>query len=378
MSIRVFIDKMIKRRRYKGIRRGLIGLYQKMIDQCNLKSSDESIMGGGINDWEAKWSRYDSSLSPLSYQIFSRYIGKDINIIPLEILAGIVEPVMTPEPYIAQYGDKNNIDRLYHGLSVPDTLVRNIEGIYYDKDYCPVDEPLGFIWDNHPEKIILKPTREESGHGVRLFTFKDGQYIDGEGDRLTMEYLNGSYKRNFIIQKAVSQSSFMSVFNPSSVNTLRIATYRSVKTGKVHVINAVMRIGASGKNVDNAHSGGKFIGIDYKTGIVGKYVCDWLGKTDSVFNGIDFSKESFQIPRWEEVCKFAVRVSERIIFGNLVALDIALDVNGEPILIETNVGGFSGWLFQFTTGSVFGEFTDEVMEYCYSKYKKLNCAIVIG
>lgn len=112
-----------------------------------------------------------------------------------------------------------------------------------------------------------------------------------------MEYLNRGYKRNFIIQKAVSQSSFMSVFNPSSVNTLRVATYRSVKTGKVHVINAVMRIGASGKNVDNAHSGGRFIGIDHKTGIVGKYVCDWLGKTDTVFNGIDFSKESFQIPR---------------------------------------------------------------------------------
>lgn len=46
MKIRVFIDKMIKRRRYKGIRLGLIGLYKKMIDQCNLKSSDESIMGG--------------------------------------------------------------------------------------------------------------------------------------------------------------------------------------------------------------------------------------------------------------------------------------------------------------------------------------------
>lgn len=100
-----------------------------MIDQCNLKSSEESVMGRGINAWKAKWSRYDSSLSPLSYQIFSRYIGEDINIIPLEILAGIVEPVMTPEPYIAQYGNKNNIDKLYHGLSVPDTLVRNIEGI---------------------------------------------------------------------------------------------------------------------------------------------------------------------------------------------------------------------------------------------------------
>lgn len=46
MSIRVFINKMMKRLRYKGVRRGYLGLYKKMIDQCNLKPSEESVMGG--------------------------------------------------------------------------------------------------------------------------------------------------------------------------------------------------------------------------------------------------------------------------------------------------------------------------------------------
>lgn len=376
MDIKKKISDALVRHRYKGIKKGYHHLYQKMMDQSNLKYGNKTEWGG-VNSWKLKWGKYDRRLSTVSYQIFSKYIGDDINIIPLEILAGIVEPVLTPEPFMAQYGDKNNIEKLLGGFSVPVTLLRNIEGVYYDKNYSPLVEPLYFVQDNHPDSIILKPSRDLSGHGVRLFTFKDGQYVNGEGEILSTEYLKKCYKQNYIIQEAVNQSQFMSGFNSTSVNTLRVATYRSVKTGQVHVINAVMRIGASGKNVDNAHSGGKFIGIDKKTGAVGKYVCDWLGRTDSVFNGIDFSKEDIQIPQWNEICKFAERVSNQILFGNLVALDIALDEQDLPILIEANVGGFSGWFFQFTTGSVFGEFTDEVMDYCWERYKQLKSGIVL-
>lgn len=46
MSIRVFINKMISGHRYKCVKCGYLGLYKKMIDQCNLKPSDESAMGG--------------------------------------------------------------------------------------------------------------------------------------------------------------------------------------------------------------------------------------------------------------------------------------------------------------------------------------------
>ena len=371
MNLKSLINNLLVNYRYNGARRGYAILYRRIIEHNELSIS-------GFKWGQKKWSKYDKKLSPLSYQIFSRYIGEDVNIIPLEILAGIVEPILTPEPFKAQYGDKNNFDRLYKDVKKPETLVRNINGLYLDKSYKTVESPLDDLINNHPVRIILKPTREMSGRGVRLFVYQNGHYVDSEKNILSKEYLDNNYTCNFIIQEAISQCPYLSQFNSSSVNTLRVATYRSVITGDVHVINAVLRIGASGKDVDNAHSGGMFTGINKSDGTVGNYVCDWLGHKETIFNGVDFSRQRFQIPRWDAVCQFAKNVSEQILFGNLVALDIALDENGGPILIEANVGDFSGWLYQFTTGSVFGEFTDEIMAYCWGKYKNIKCSLILN
>lgn len=376
MNIKTIINSFLKKHRYNGSKSGYEKLYKRIIKLNNINVN--GLNQKEINNWLTKWQKYDSKLSPLSYQVFSHYVGYDINIIPDAILAGIVEPVLTPERFQAQYSDKNNMDSVFYGLKMPKTLLRNIDGIFYDYSYRNIERPLFFMEQpEKPEKIVLKPSREASGRGVKLYILKGEQYLDSEGLPLTMDYLDSKYKTNYLIQEAVSQSPYMSQFNDTSVNTLRIATYRSVKTGSVHVINAVMRIGASGSNVDNAHSGGVFIGINKENGELGKYVCNWLGHKETSFNGIEFSKNNYNIPCWDEICGFAKQVSDRILFGNIVALDIAVDKQGYPVLIETNIGGFSGWLFQFTTGTVFGEYTDEVMNYCWEKYKTIEASIML-
>ena len=54
----------------------------------------------------------------------------------------------------------------------------------------------------------------------------------------------------------------------------------------------------------------------------------------------------------------------------LIALDISLDVNENPVLIEENIGGFSYWLLEMTGQDPFGCFTNEVVEYCLKKCLK--------
>ena len=137
-----------------------------------------------------------------------------------------------------------------------------------------------------------------------------------------------------------------------------------------------MRIGAKGNCIDNAHGGGMFVGVD-SNGKLGKFVCNWLGETKTIFNNIDFEHNDYFVPNFEEICKFAVNVSEKIIHHNLIALDIALNEENKPVLIESNLGGFSAWFFQFTNGSAFGEYTDEIMEYCYNKYLLLRPETII-
>ena len=72
--------------------------------------------------------------------------------------------------------------------------------------------------------------------------------------------MNLHYGQNFILQECFRQSDFTVRFNPSSVNTIRIGTYRDLK-GQIHILRAIMRIGANGSEVDNAHAGGMFCGI---------------------------------------------------------------------------------------------------------------------
>ena len=84
----------------------------------------------------------------------------------------------------------------------------------------------------------------------------------------------------------------MSQFNNTSVNTIRVMTYRSLATNEVVIPNAILRVGAEGKDVDNAHAGGMFCGIS-ANGVLGKYMCDYLGNKKKSFNGVDYSNSDF-------------------------------------------------------------------------------------
>lgn len=375
-KLKLYIKDFIKKNRLKGEYKSYNNLYKK-IAKINNYNINEKVRNE--KEWLAKWNSYGIKYSPLSFKIFTKYVGNDdLNIIPLEICSGIVEPVLTPESYRDYYNDKNSYDELFSEFLRPETLFRNINGEYYNAKYEPItniDELIQNLSKSY-RQIIIKPTREASGRGVQLFKIENGKYVSKSGDVLSENYLSKNYKSNYIIQDVVRQSSFGAQFNESSLNTIRVVTYKSVKTGKIHVINSIMRIGAKGNCIDNAHGGGMFVGIDMN-GKIGKYACNWLGETKKIFNDIDFENNEYIIPNFDNICKFAVNVSDKIIYHNLVALDIALNENCEPVLIESNIGGFSAWLFQFTNGSAFGDFTDEIMDYCIKNYHSLKPVTII-
>ena len=78
------------------------------------------------------------------------------------------------------------------------------------------------------------------------------------------------------------------------------------------------------------------------------------------------------MPYYDKVIDFAKDVARHIPHHRLLALDIMLDENNNPRLIEFNVEKYSVWLFQFTTGGAFGEFTDEIIDYCAEHKKEIK------
>lgn len=335
---------------------------------------------------EEKWGGYWKTLgvNPLkeTYRVFYQYMGDDFRILPETTCHYVIEPILNPEKMVGFYSDKNFFERILPAGFCPKTILRKIQGHYYDCNYQRTDidsKTLDSLLDNCcADKIIVKPSIEScSGNGVELFCKHDGGFIHAKNNgRLTYDWLEKNGGSDFILQEAIVQSDFMSQFCDTSVNTLRLAVYRSVKDEECHVIASVMRIGSKGNYVDNGHAGGRFVGIS-KSGKMSNVVFDQYGVKQNVFNGVDFSKYNFNVPNWDKIVGFAKEVGKCVPHHRLLALDVAIQKNGEPILIEYNINGFSMWIFQFTGQPALGEYTEEIKEYCEKHLSDNTLALYI-
>lgn len=326
------------------------------------------------DNWARKWMSLQKYVNRKYYRTYSCFIGEDINIVPDDICHNIIMPILNPKRFVSFYGDKCLFDRIlypiFHEIITPVTLLRNIGDSFYYSDYSKIDsvqQAIADIPQNIDRLIIKKSLDTSSGKGIAIVARDShGLLKDIDTKEVFSEmYLKKHFQTDFVVQKVMRQSAFMAQFCKTSVNTIRILVYRSIKNNTSNVINAILRIGKDGTFIDNAHSGGMFIGVN-RNGVLGKYCCNQFGERGTIFNGVDFSKGDYQIPNYNIVKQFAEKVADSIHHQRLVALDIMLDVNNLPILIEYNLKALSVWLFQFTNGTGFGEFTDEIIDYCKS------------
>lgn len=326
--------------------------------------------------WKTRWSALGST-NEVFYRYYSRFIGEDLNIVPDDLMHNVIEPILNPMRFRGLYADKNMFDKLlkpyFDEKVTPTTLVRCIEGGLYDENYYSISnhEANRTITASQSEFLVGKPSIDtSSGHNVFFFDRKDSSfYLRNTGEKIEIALFKKLLGNNYIVQEGLLQSDFMRQFNGSSVNTLRINTYKSVKNEECAAINGVLRIGKSGSPVDNLHAGGCMVGIE-PDGRLKHFCSDQNGGVFVEFNGIDFGKEEFVIPNYDEVKAFACNVAACLPHQRVLALDIMLDQNNKPKLIEYNNCAFSVWVFQQTIGTVFGDYTDEVIDYCKAHRKE--------
>lgn len=335
----------------------------------------------GEIEWGKKWSVLGKA-NPVYYRLFSHYIGYDSNILPEDICHYVIEPILNPKAYIPYYADKNVFDKLFKDGTMPKTIFRKMNGLLYDDKYgnlqLKTDDQLRHLLNNiNVDKIVVKPSIDtSSGSGVRLFQRKGKDWVEvGGNDHLSIAFLETHYSDDFIVQECLKQADCMGYFNPTSVNTIRMSVYRSINDNKCHCVRAFLRIGAQGALVDNAHAGGCFVGIS-QNGELGHRVFNQYGKDYYEFNGINFN-DKHTIPNWDKIVDFACYIGDNVLHHRFLGLDIMIDNLGNPRLIEYNIKSCGVWAFQFTSGSVFGEFTEEIIEYCKNNLDKAKISFYI-
>ena len=327
----------------------------------------------GEEEYIKKWEVLCPRVEPYSYRFFSHFCGYNPNIVPEDIGHSYIENILNPREYRHTYADKNLFPEIIGKDHVARTIVCRINGSnLLDANYKNANDDLSKYIGNSTS-LILKPSiNSSSGSGILKFE-KKGEIFVSEEENITLsKSFLLSYQKDFCLQETVCQHSFMKMLCSTSVNTMRLCLYRSVSNEEPIVTASIIRIGKDGSFVDNAHAGGMFIGVDVSTGEMGKYVIDQYGNKQETWNGIDYSKNTYIVPNWNDVISFAKYIGTRIHHHRLIALDIALDENGKPILIEYNINGFSFWLFMYTNQEVFGKYTDEVIDYCRRNKKQSN------
>lgn len=251
----------------------------------------------------------------------------------------------------AAYGDKNMCDLLFPGENVVHSILKNMNGYFYFEGK-PVSEDEAVMLCQNLDKVIIKPSRKSEGKGVLVFSSKDG-ITDLSGKSIGQIFKD--YKKDFVIQEWVRQHEKMAALNPTSVNTMRILSYRSGM--EVLIIYSVVRIGRTGSVVDNQCAGGISTTID-KEGKLGKSAFGGFSNDNVVKTDTGITLEGYQLPSYDKAIEMVKRLHLKLPFFNIVGWDVAIQEDGEPVLIEFNTNpGLSQSAFR----SGMGEYTERII-----------------
>ena len=271
--------------------------------------------------------------------------------VPTNLYHSEILPRANMHPFNDAYGDKNMCDILFPKDKVAHSVLKNMNGYFY-LEGKPVSEAEALAYCHNIDDVIIKPSMSFSGQGVQSLSVKDGKT---NIDNLAIDQLFKKYDKNWLIQKKVKQHAGMSALNPTSVNTLRVLSYRSAM--EVLIVYTVVRIGRKGQVIDNQCAGGISTTVTNE-GKLGKYAfggysTDNVEKTDS---GVVL--EGYQLPSYDKAMAFVKEMHYYLPFFNLVGWDVAIQENGEPVLIEWNARPV---LSQSAFCSGMGDYTERII-----------------
>ncbi len=301
------------------------------------------------------WKKYGIKPKKLWYKLFSAE-NKDVDprYIPDDIWFAKVVPYFNNMQFRRPYEDKCMHAKFFPDFKRPDTVIMNIAGVYYDKDYNIIDKEKAVKLCMENKDSLIKPSID-SGEG-RLIEFFDKEDITDDDICKVFDKLDC----NFIVQKIVKQHPVLGSFNKDSLNTIRIISF--LFNGEIHILSSILRIGSSGSRVDNVGAGGYACAINKNGRLVEMGVnkkSEWCKETE---DGLAF--KDVKIPSYEEAIKSIKKQHKQFPHFKIIGWDIAINIQNEPVFIEFNTCPGQN---QFSCGPTFGDITEEVLEDVFIK-----------
>lgn len=289
------------------------------------------------------WGRYGNSAE---YRFYKKY-QKEFSLtrfVPWRYYLDVIDPFFCKAIEARYIDNKNLYDLFFHELPLPKTIAHFVNGELLSNDYSPMSRSQLVERCREAGNVIVKPAlMSNGGHG--LFFWNSS--MDDEA------LINGfSHQSSFIIQEVMHQHPLMSAIHQSSVNTVRLITF--FFEGEVYLLSSFLRMGQNGSLVDNTCSGGLFCGVKPD----GRLNSIALSSDGSEYlshpQGVVFSE--FKVPSFDRCVSLVKFAAPRFAdVAKIISWDIAVDANGNPIIIETNFGWPNVVHAQIASGPLFGE-----------------------
>ena len=186
-------------------------------------------------------------------------------------------------------------------------------------DLSKADEEVFQVFLKKHGRIIMKPYGGSGGKGIFVL---DAHSAEAR----TMKV---SDYRTYIAEEVLIQHPNLARLNPSSVNTLRVMTFKG------EIISATLKVGQSGAVVDNMCSNGLYGNVDLKTGITDSWFMDIALRPFAVHPETGETLIGFAIPHWEFVKDTVRRAAQLLDKVQYVGWDVAV-LPDSVAIIEAN------------------------------------------
>jgi hypothetical protein len=191
-------------------------------------------------------------------------------------------------------------------------------------------------------ELFLKPYDGGSGRGILRMSYSvdDDFFLVNKEVKTEMEVLakvdnlNGYLVEERFIQKGLSHEIY-----PDTLNTIRVFTLVSPKTGNVFIAAAVHRFGTiESVYADNWSQGGISVWIDSETGVMGKGIqYPFKGKLVFVDKHPDtgVNLNGVQLKQWGKVKEIVLKAAAYVSFMPMIGWDVIVS-RDEIYLLEAN------------------------------------------
>lgn len=262
--------------------------------------------------------------------------------------------------FLPAYSDKNIQSRVLSlgtlgknlDIDMPSNIIYNMNGCFFNANDEEItnEEALHTLMEAQCD-MILKPAIGSCG-GKNVVKIESGH-----NDEQAFRHLFATYRTDFVFQHVVRQHPTLALFNPTSVNTIRIVTYRDPRK-KRKVVYALIRFGGAGSIMDNICSGGGFCIIDVETGKLKDRMKHCYPRMRAEKIPDSFPNE---IPCFDKIKYAVLTLHSKLPHFDVIGWDVTVDPEEHLVLVEYNVRPGHG--LQQGVGPLFSdEDYDEIME----------------